>query len=58
MELMDLFTVREVAVYLKTSRQQVRKMIRSGLLPAVRIGREWRVDPHYLQDFLEYNMTG
>lgn len=25
---------------------------------AVRIGREWRVDPHYLQDFLECNMTG
>lgn len=53
-----LLTVQEVADLLKTSRQQVRKMIHSGLLPAVRIGREWRVDHHYLQDFLECNMTG
>ena len=53
-----LLTVQEVADLLKTSRQQVWKMIRDGLLPAVRIGREWRVDPHYLQDFLECNMTG
>lgn len=35
-----LLTVQEVADLLKTSRQQVRKMIRDGLLPAVRIGRE------------------
>ncbi|MCI5928034.1 MAG: helix-turn-helix domain-containing protein [Pseudoflavonifractor capillosus] len=53
-----LLTVQEVADLLKTSRRQVQKMIRDGLLPAVRIGREWRVDPHYLQDFLECNMTG
>lgn len=52
-----LLTVHEVADLLKTSRQQVRKMIHSGLLPAARIGREWRVDPRYLQGFLEYNMT-
>ena len=54
----ELLTVQEVADLLKTSRQQVRKMIHSGLLPAVRIGREWRVDPHYLQNLLEYNMIG
>ena len=45
----ELLTVQEVADLLKTSRQQVRKMIHSGLLPAVRIGREWRIDPHYLR---------
>ena len=53
-----LLTVQEVADLLKTSRQQVRKMIHSGLLPAVRIGREWRIDPHYLRGFLDHNMTG
>ena len=42
----ELLTVQDVASLLKTSRQQVRKMIRNGLLPAIRIGREWRVDPH------------
>ena len=54
----ELLTVQEVADLLKTSRQQIRKMIRNGLIPAVRIGREWRIEPHYLRDFLEHNMTG
>lgn len=48
-----LLTVRETAELLKTSRQQVRKMIREGLLPAVRIGREWRVSAEYLELFLQ-----
>ena len=54
----ELLTVQEVAGLLKTSRQQIRKMIRNGVLPAIRIGREWRVDPHYLRGFLDHNMTG
>lgn len=32
MGLSNLLTVKEVAAYLKTSRQQVRKMIQSGTL--------------------------
>jgi excisionase family DNA binding protein len=56
MGVMELLTVRETAALLKTSQQQVRKMIRAGLLPAVKIGREWRVSSNYLQDFLERNM--
>ena len=54
----EVYSVKETAEILKTSRQQVRKMIRNGLLPAIRIGREWRVDPHYLREFLDHNMTG
>ena len=54
----ELLTVQEVAGLLKTSRQQIRKMIRNGVLPAIRIGRESRVDPHYLRGFLDHNMTG
>ena len=53
MELMDLFTVREVAAYLKTSRQQVRQMIRSGQLRAVLVGREYRVPLEALAEWLE-----
>ena len=55
---MELLTVQEVARLLKTSRQQVRKRIWSGLIPAIRIGREWRIDAGYLQRFLEQNMSG
>ena len=54
--MMELLTVQEAAELLKTSRQQIRKMIRSGLLPAVRIGREWRIAAEYLETFLENNM--
>lgn len=43
MGLMMLLTVKEVASYLQTSKQQVRKMIQSGELTAVRVGREYRV---------------
>lgn len=39
-------------------RQQIRKMIRGGLIPAVKIGREWRVDQAYLREFLDQHMAG
>ena len=38
--LIEVLTVKEAAERLKTSRQQIRMMIRSGQLPAVRVGRE------------------
>lgn len=37
MGLMMLLTVKEVASYLQTSKQQVRRMIQSGELTAVRV---------------------
>ena len=39
----EILTVKETAALLKTTRQQVRKMIANEELPAVKIGREWRV---------------
>ena len=48
----SILTVKEVASLLKTSRQQVRKMIQSGDLPAVTVGREWRIRMDTLDDFL------
>ena len=56
MEVMDsnleVYSVKEVAVILKTTRQQVRKMIQNEELPAVKVGREWRVSVDALQDFM------
>ena len=51
MGVIDLLTVAEAAVLL------IRKMIRGGLIPAVRIGREWRVDQAYLREFLDQHMA-
>lgn len=57
MGVMPLLTVAETAELLKTSKQQVRKMIRQGLIPAMKIGREYRVMESYLTDFLESSMS-
>ena len=49
----EVYSVKETAAILKTSRQQVRKMIQSEELPAVKVGREWRITSDALQVFLE-----
>ena len=49
----EVYSVKETAAILKTSRQQVRKMIQSEELPAVKVGREWRITSDALQEFLE-----
>ncbi len=55
MEMLDLLTVIEIAEYLKTSKQQVRKMIASGELGAVKVGREYRVPLDALATWLDSN---
>ena len=56
MGVMKLLTVQETAELLKTSKPQMRKIIRNGLIPAMRIGREWRVSAEYLEQFLQSSM--
>ena len=53
----ELLTVSETAVLLKTTKQQVRKMIAQKLIPAMKIGREWRVSKQYLEAFLQDNFN-
>ena len=48
----QVLTVKEAAVLLKTTRQQIRKMIQSGELPAVKVGREWRILEEQIQNLL------
>lgn len=49
---MEVYSVKEVAAILKTTRQQVRKMIQNEELSAVKVGREWRISSEALQDFI------
>ena len=51
--MIDLFSVTEVAEYLKTSKQQVRKMITSGELEAIMVGREYRITLAALASWLD-----
>lgn len=57
MGLISLLTVEEVASLLKVSRQQIRRMIRDQTIPALKVGREWRIDANYLKEFLDENMV-
>ena len=52
----ELLTVVETAALLRTTKQQVWKMISQQLIPAMKIGREWRISRQYLEDFLRNNM--
>jgi len=39
----ELMTVKEVAAYLRVSRVTVWRWCQQGVLPAFRIGRDWRI---------------
>lgn len=47
-----VYTVKETADILKTTRQQIRKMIAAEELPAIKVGREWRLSSEDLQAFI------
>ena len=47
-----LLMVSEVATRLKVSDARVYELVRSGILPGVRIGRQVRVDPKKLDEFV------
>ena len=49
----ELLTVKEVAEYLRVSRTQVRRLIRSGQLRGMMIGREYRISLTGLAEFME-----
>ena len=52
-EAVRVYSVKEVAHILQTSRQQVRRMIQNEELVAVKVGREWRIPSERLEEFLE-----
>ena len=56
MGLSEILTVKEAAQLLKTTRQQIRKMIANEELPAVKVGREWRIPMEGIKLFLENNL--
>ena len=51
----ELLTVKEVADYLRVSRVTAWRWCQQGLLPAFRIGRDWRIP---LNELLELKEAG
>lgn len=52
-ELQAFLTTEEVLGYLKTTPRTIYRLIRSGELPAVRIGRQWRFRRADLDQWVE-----
>ena len=48
-----LLTVREVAETMRVSNMTVYRLIRAGDLPAIRVGKHFRIREHELTDYLE-----
>lgn len=53
-------TVAEVAAIMRVSKMTVYRMIHSGTLPAIRVGRAFRVSERAVNDFLRqsFNAAG
>lgn len=46
------FTVREASRLLDIKEQSVRKHINKGILPAIKIGKSWRINESDLKNYL------
>ena len=53
----EILTVKETAALLKTTRQQIRKMIANEELTAVKVGREWRIPSASIHMVIEENLA-
>jgi excisionase family DNA binding protein len=53
-----LLTVREVAGSIRVSNVTVYRLIRAGDLPALRVGKHFRIRAHDLERYLEAHSLG
>jgi excisionase family DNA binding protein len=54
----SMLMTEEVAAMLRVSPRRVRELIRRGTLPGVRLGRQLRVDPGKLAEFIRTGGQG
>jgi excisionase family DNA binding protein len=52
---MEFYTVKELAQILKISTRTVIKLIEEKKIRASKVGREWRVQREYLDEYLKKN---
>jgi excisionase family DNA binding protein len=51
----EYLTIAEVADRLKLSRRTIWRWCKSGRLPAVKVGHQWRITQHNLEEFIRRN---
>jgi len=54
----DVMTPEEVAAYLRLDEQTTYRLLRSGTLPGIKIGRQWRIWRADLDTHLRGKSTG
>jgi excisionase family DNA binding protein len=54
----SIYTIPEVAKYLKLSKSKVYYLVQRGHIPHVRIGKNVRIREQQLQEWLEKNSSG
>jgi len=55
---MQLLEVSEVARRLSACEEFVRRLLVTGKLPGIHVGKRWRVDPLDLQAFIDARRVG
>jgi len=54
----ELYTLNEVAEFLKIQQRQLYNIIKAEKIEAVKVGREWRVSGEALLNFVKVNTSG
>lgn len=52
---MKLYTIDEVAEYLRVTRRTIYRYIKQGKLPAYRVGDSWRFSDEDISEYLKNN---
>ena len=53
-----LMTIEEVAEYLRFHPSTVYRLVRQRALPAVKVGKQWRISRELLEEWLRANTIG
>jgi len=49
----EIFTLQEAAEYLRVTKVTMRKLVAEGVIPARKVGREWRIHKDALVEWLK-----
>jgi excisionase family DNA binding protein len=53
----QIFTIEQAAEYLQVHTQTVYKLVRSGGIPAAKVGRDWRIHKDTLDKYVKGELT-
>ena len=54
----ELMTVGELAQYLRLTKRTIYRLLRSGSIPSIKVGHNWRFEKEAIDKWLHQNMEG